>query len=376
MKIDEIELFHLQLPLTTPLQTACGSWDRLETVYVCMRSGDVAGWGEATAGNGPLWHAESAAGIFLVLRNWLAPAVVGRHVEGGAELRELFAPFRGNQFAKAALDTAFWDLHARSLGKPLPELLGGTRQAVEVGTGFDQMDSIDQLIEQVATAFKAGYCRVELKLRPGWDVQMLNFVRQEFPVETIHADVEGGMRLENMELLYRMDDFSLAMVEQPLPAEDLVGMAMVQEGVRTPLALDEAIVSPHHAELAIELKSGRFINLKIGRTGGITPALEIRDLCRQGQIECYAGSDLQSALGLRFSMALASLAECTYPADYWTTEQVFAEQPVPPIEAVRHEDEQTLQVPMWSEPGIGVVPDRKVLEKLTIEHVRVAGGNC
>ncbi len=370
MKIDEIEIFHLALPLTAPQRTPCGTSDRLETIYVRLQSGDNEGWGEATPGNAPLVHGESAASVFLCLRNWLAPAIAGKSVESGTQLHEYLAPFRGNRFAKAALDTAWWDLHARGLGKPLAELLGGTRQAVDLGVAFDQMDSVDELIEQVGGAFESGFSRVELKLRPGWDVQVLNFVRQEFPVQTIHVDIEGAMRLENMELLYRMDDFSLAMVEQPLPGEDLVGMAMVQEGIRTPVGLDEAIVSPHHAELAIELRSGRFLNMKVGRTGGITPLLEIRDMCRQGEIQCFAGSELQSALGMRFAMAVASLPECTYPADFVATDRHLAEQPVPPLEAVRQGEDHTLQIPLWSEPGVGIVPDRQLLEKFAIDQAR------
>lgn len=375
MKIDEVEVFHVALPLVEPQQTPCGAWDRLETVYVRLRSGDCEGWGEATPGNAPLQHAESAAAVFLCVRDWLAPALVGRHAESGLQLHELLGRFRGNRFAKAALDTAWWDLHARRLGKPLAEVIGGTRQAVELGTAFDEMDSIDGLIEQVARAFQAGFSRVELKLRPGWDVQVLNFVRQEFPVQTMHVDIEGAMRLENMELLYRMDDFSLAMVEQPLPGEDLVGMAMVQEGIRTPLALDEAIVSPHHAELAIELKSGKFLNLKVGRTGGITPLLVIRDMCRQGEMQCFVGSDPQSALGMRFSMAVASLPECTYPADFVATDRLFAEQPVPPLETARRDEDRAIQVPLWTEPGVGVTPDRPLIEKLSLARARLVGSS-
>jgi O-succinylbenzoate synthase len=359
------------LPLCRPQPTPAGPADSLETVLVRMQSGEAVGWGEASPGNAPSAGPEWAAGVFGCVRDWLAPAVVGREVESGSALQERLASFRGNQFAKAALDTAWWDLSARLAGKPLHQLLGGQREGIEVGTGFDQMESIDEFFAAIAGAFESGFARVELKLRPGWDINMLNAVRHEFPTQTIHADVEGALSLGHMEILCRMDDFMLAMVEQPLPADDLVGHAMVQDTIRTPVCLDESITTLEQADMAIELKSGRFINIKPGRVGGLTPAVGIHDACQKAGIPCWLGAMPQTALGFRAGVALAAKANFTYPADFIASdgllEQDLAEQPLP----VRDETDAVLRIPLWSEPGIGAVPNPDLLEKSCLARAKV-----
>ncbi len=372
MQIDAVEVFHVGLPLRRPQPTPAGPADRLQTVLVRMQSGGAAGWGEASPGNAPSAGAEWAAGVFACVRDWLAPAVVGRAFDSGQALQEGLAAFCGNQFAKAALDTAWWDLHARTRDAPLHRLLDGRREAIEVGVGFDQMETIDELLDAMTKAFEAGFARVELKLRPGWDVNMLNVVRQEFPIQTIHADIEGTMRLENMELLCRMDDFSLAMIEQPLPADDLVGHAMVQETVRTPICLDEAVTTPEQADMAIELQSCKFINVKPGRVGGLSPAVAIHDACHHGCIPCWVGAMPQTAVGVRVGLALAAKANFTYPADYAPPEELFeqdlGEVPLP----VRDGREGVLRVPLWSESGIGIDPDPRLLDKLCLARAKIS----
>jgi O-succinylbenzoate synthase len=363
MQIDAIEVFHVALPLRRTMELPSGPTHTLETVLVRLESGGVSGWGEASPGNAPLTGAEWAGGVFACVRDWLAPALAGRMVESGAALQDRLARFHGNRFAKAALDTAWWDLHARLAGKPLHEVLGARREAVEVGVGFDRMDSIDELFKAVGRAFDAGYARVELKIRPGWDIQMINLVRREFPVQTIHVDIEGGMRLDHMELLCRLDDFMLAMVEQPLPADDLVGHAMVQEAVRTPVCLDEAITTPDQADMALELHSAKYVNVKPGRVGGLTPAIAIHDACHHDCTPCWVGAMPQSAVGARIGLALAAKENFTYPADYIPLGEPLAEDLAEPAAAARTGDEGTLRVPLWSEPGIGIEPDRERLER-------------
>lgn len=369
MQIDAIEAFHVALPLRRALTTPKGPADKLQTVIVRIESGGTAGWGEASPGNAPSAGAEWAAGVFGCVRDWLAPALVGQVVDSGDALQERLAPFQGNRFAKAALDMAWWDLNAHLTGKPLHQLLGGEREAIDLGVGFDQMESIDEFFAAIAGAFEAGYARVELKMRPGWDVQMLNAVRHEFPTETIHVDVEGGLRLDHMEILCRLDDFMLAMVEQPLPADDLVGHAMVQDTIRTPICLDESIATPEQADMAIELKSGKYVNVKPGRVGGLTPAVAIHDACHDGCMPCWVGAMPQTGIGARAGLALAAKANFSYPADFFPAEELFEQDPTPPVVAVR-EAEGPLRVPLWSEPGIGVEPDRELLDKLCLDRAK------
>jgi O-succinylbenzoate synthase len=372
MHIHAIDVFHIALPLRKPRPTPCGPQNALETVVVRMSGNGVSGWGEASPGNAPLGGPEWASGVFLCVRDWLAPRLVGSEIHSGQELQERLAPLRGNPYAKAALDTAWWDLQARAQGQPLHQLLGKAREAVEVGTSFDRMETIDELLEAMGRAFEAGYSRVELKFRPGWDVHMLNIVRQEFPSQRVHIDVEGDLRLDHMEMLCRLDDFMLAMIEQPLPPDDLVGHAMVQETIRTPLCLDESITSQQQADMALELHSAKYINLKPGRVGGLTPAVAIHNACHDQCVPCWVGATLQSAIGARIGLALAAKANCTYPADYHVSQEVLEIDLAEPPAAVRDPGDSVLRVPLWSEPGIGVEPDPGLLEKHCLAKARLS----
>lgn len=371
MHVDSIDLFHVAIPLRTPQATPAGPADRLQTVLLRMQSGEASGWGEASPGNGPWMASEWTAGVFHCLRDWLAPAILGKDLESGAAIQEQLACFRGNVHAKAALDTAWWDLESRLRGEPLHRLLGGKRDAIEVGVGFDRMETIDELLAAMGKALEAGHSRIELKFRPGWDLSMLNHVRHEFPTQTVHIDCEAGLRLEHMEILLRLDDFSLAMVEQPLPADDLVGHAMVQESIRTPICLDESIATLDQVSMALELHSGRFVNVKYGRVGGLTPAIAIHDACHEGCIPCWVAAVPQSAIGARFGYALAAKENFTYPADYLDSSGLFAEDLAEPAVAVRDTSDGKLRIPLWSQPGIGVEPDLDRLERFCLARAKL-----
>jgi o-succinylbenzoate synthase len=369
MHIDSIELFRLSIPLTFPLRTPPATIEKLETVLVRVESEGLSGWGEASPGNSPVFTEEWAAGAFAVLRDWLAPAVAGQNVDSGDELQRLLSRYRGNRFAKAGLDFAWWDLEARRQGQPLAKLLGGELEAVEVGPTFDQMETIDELLSAMARCEAAGFQRVGLKFRPGWDVQMVNFVRQEFPILPIHIDCEAGLRLEHMEMLCRLDDFSLSMIEQPLPADDLVGHAMVQETVRTPICLDESVNTPEQADMALELHSGKWLKIDPGRVGGLTPAKAIADKCRESSIPCWVGMPLVSAVGQRHYLALASKPNFTYPADYFPGNVLagdLAERLEPEMDA-----EGKQKIVLGVDPGIGMEPGTGLLQQYTVESVKL-----
>jgi O-succinylbenzoate synthase len=366
MQIDSIEIFHVILPWKSPHDMAGRPSLGLETVLARINGGGISGWGEASPGNAPLASGEWAAGVFCCLRDWLAPAALA----ATTTLDEQLDSFRGNRFAKAALDTAWWDLTARSQNRPLHELLGGCRSSVEVGPTFDQMESIEQLLGKIGQAVDEGYARVKLKFRPGWDVEMLRVVRQEFPALTTHIDCEGSLGLQHMTILSRLDDFFLAMIEQPLPADDLVGHAMVQDSIRTPICLDESVTTPAQAEMALELHSCKSINLKPGRVGGLTAAVAIHDACHEQGISCWVGAMPQSAIGARLGLALAAKANCTYPADRFPSEDMLAADLADPLPPARDAD-GVRRVPLWSGPGIGVEPDMGLLKKFCLQHVKI-----
>ena len=375
MDINSIELFHLALPLRTPPAGNDPRFDKLETVLVRADGEGKSGWGEAAPGVGPVYGGQWAGGAFLCLKQWLAPAIVGKTIYEADEIQNCFEMFQGNQFAKGAIDAAWWDLRARIDGAPLAEALGGARDVVEVGTCIDRMESVEDFLDSIGRAFETGYARVELKIRPGWDLQMLSAVREQYPTQRIHAGIDGGMQLDHMEILCRIDDFNMEMIEQPLAAFDLVGHAMVQETVRTPVCLGESICSLEQAELALELEACRFINIMPGRVGGLTAARKIHAACREANVGCWVGSRPQTAIGTRAALALAAKENFTYPADFIPGNELLEEDVADPLEITvdggGQNEETTGLVKLWAEAGIGIEPDMEVIEKYCIDRAKI-----
>jgi len=365
MRIESIDLYHVALPLRD------ASGGRLETVLAALHSGGATGWGEAPTGAGPIRGAEWAAGALGLLHDWFAPAVVGQDVASAEDMAKLLARFRGNPSAKAALDMAWWDLSARLQNRPLFELLGAARDAVEVGPTFDQMDSIDAFLERIGAAVAAGFDRIKVKFRPGWDIRVVDLVRKECPTQSLHVDCEGGLHLGHMDMLYRLEDFMLSMIEQPLAADDLVGHAMVQESLRTPVGLDESVASTAQAEMALELQSCKYVNLKPDRVGGLTAAVAIHDLCHERCVPCFVGAVPQSAVGGRIAFALAAKDNCTYPSDYFAGDQILAEDLAEPLLPARDPADGRQRVRLDAAPGIGIEPVPALLEKFCIAQATV-----
>ncbi len=368
MKIDRIELFHVAMPLISPWRTAYGEDADIHSVLCRMSSGSVDAWGETSSLAAPCYSPEWAGGVFAVTREWLAPALVGQEIASGADLQSRLSLFKGNEFAKAALDTAWWNLHSRMTGRPLHELLGATRNEVPVGADFGVTDRIDDLLESIGEAVAAGFPRIKLKFRPGWDIAMLAAVRERFPRQTIHIDCNSGYRLKDVPLFREIDRFELAMIEQPLQYDDVVDHAALQKEIRTPVCLDESIRNVRNVEQAIALGSCRYVNVKPGRVGGLTNAVAIHDRCRAAGIPCWVGGMLESAAGAAVCVALAMLDNFTYPADIFPSSRFYREDLAdPPIELVRLPD---------GTPGVRALevqpePNAGRLMKCTVERAVV-----
>jgi O-succinylbenzoate synthase len=380
MQIDAVDIYHLVVPLKQPWRTAYGEDAAVETVLVEMHSGGESAWGESSPLAAPCYSPDWAGGVFAVLEQWMAPAVVGSAIGSGEELQARLAHFKGNTFAKAALDTAWWVLEAQRQGRPLDRLVNDASEApppdtgpveVVVGADFGVMDSIDELLEQVGQAFAAGFARVKLKFRPGWDITMLRAVREQFPAEEIHVDCNAAYRMDALDTLCRLDDFHLAMVEQPLAYDDLVDHARLQAALNTPVCLDESIRSVEAAEMAIEIGACRYINIKPGRVGGITPAVAIHDLCHEAGIGCWVGGMLETAIGARICLALATLGGLTYPADVFPSARFFADDPGDAILETHLGDDGLMKIATLDAPGLGCRPVPELLERFTKAKARV-----
>lgn len=365
MKIDRIELFHVEMPLIYPWRTAYGEDAAIHAVMCRLSSGSVDAWGESSPLASPCYSAEWGGGAFAVAREWLAPTLLGREIESGEALQQLLGHFKGNQFAKAAFDNAWWALESKLSNTPLHRLLGARRDTVAIGADFGVMDSIDQLLAAVGEAVDTGFPRVKLKFRPGWDIEMLAAVRRQHPQETFHIDCNSGYRKSDLKLFQQIDQFHLAMIEQPLPHDDLVDHAFLQKTIATPVCLDESLTSPRRAEQAMELQACGFANIKPGRVGGLTNAVAIHDICARSGIPCWVGGMLESATGSAHCIALAMLDNFTYPADIFPTARFYREDmSTPPVEL---EQDET-GTPTVRAFEVLPEPDPQRLKALTVQH--------
>jgi o-succinylbenzoate synthase len=364
VKINKIEIFRVSMPLIYPFRTAFGNDEAIESVLVCLSSGELNGWGESACWKYPAYSPEYAAGQFLISRDLITPLLLGQEIASGGDLQKRLVVIKGNQFAKAAFDLAWWDLYAKSLGKPLWRLLGGQNPLVEAGADFGIMETIDLLLETIQGAVTAGYQRVKLKYRPGWELEMVAAVRQNFPDLTIHVDCNSAYTLDDLPMFKKLDRYHLAMIEQPLMYDDLIDHAALQTHLETPICLDESITSPEKARKAIQIKACRWVNIKPGRVGGITNALTIHNLCQEAGIPCWIGGMLESAVGAAHCIALATLPNIHYPSDIFPTSRFYVEDLGQP--AIEHSEPGKFCASDQS--GIGVIPNPLQLEKMGLEQ--------
>ena len=341
MKINRIDLYHVAMPLISPLRAAYGEDAAIHAVLCRMTSGSVSGWGESSPLAAPCYSPEWGGGIFAVCRDWLAPALLSQDVTSGDDLQRRLGHFKGNPFAKAVLDTAWWNLQSRIENKPLHLLLGDfagctPREEVAVGADFGVLDTIEELLPCIDGAVEQRFPRIKLKFRPGWDLPMLRAVRAKHPTHPIHIDCNSGYRLTDLPLFREVDELNLAMIEQPLQHDDLVDHAELQRSIRTPVCLDESLVTLRNAQQAIALGSCRYANIKPGRVGGLTNAVKIHNEFAKANIPCWVGGMLESAAGAASCVSLAMLPNFTYPADIFPSSRFYHEDlSDPPLELIR-----------------------------------------
>jgi O-succinylbenzoate synthase len=350
MHVDEIEIRHLELPLVHPFETSFGREEVRQTIVVAVRSQGLTGWGEAATSAGPWYEYETVDTCWHVLRDFLAPLVKGQEVATPEDAARLMAPVRGHHLAKMGLEAAVWDLLGQSQGQSIADMLGGSRDRVAVGVSIGVQDSVPALLDRIADFWAQGYRRVKIKIRPGWDVEVVRQVRERFPDVPLMADANSAYSLADAGRLVALDDFDLTMIEQPLAYDDLVDHAELQRRLRTPLCLDESVPSLAAARAALALGSGRIINIKPGRVGGLTVARAIHDLCYAQGVPVWCGGMLETGIGRAHNVALASLPGFILPGDISASDRYFHQDIVEPAFVLN--DDGTMSVP--NAPGLGV----------------------
>ena len=369
MQIKSIELIEINLPLVHFFETSFGRTYERRIILVRVEDADGAeGWGEVTCGEVPGYSDEWTDSAWVTAEKILAPMVVGKEVENAAGIWDLMRQARGHRMAKSGIETACWELEAKKLGVPLWRHLGGVNQTIECGVSIGIQDSIEQLIEKIQVEVAAGYKRIKIKIAPHWDHDIIKAVRKEFPDILLMGDANSAYTLADIDKLKSLDEFDLMMLEQPLGFDDIIDHAKLQREIKTPICLDEPIKSPDDARKAIELHSGKIINLKNGRVGGHAQSKQIEEICRTANIPVWCGGMLESGIGRAHNIAISTLKGYTMPGDVSASKRYWHEDIIDP--AVEVSPEGTITAPEG--PGIGFEINRNRIGKLAVRTSRVA----
>ena len=366
MRIDRVALRMVPLRLRERWEVSSGARQDRIVILVAIHAEGEVGWGECVAAEDPSYSSETTETAWHVLEDFLLPAVVGLEVGHPPEILRPLAWVRGHRMAKAALEMAAWDLHARLRGEPLPIALGAQPRPVPVGVSVGLQPSDEMLLSKVSEYVAEGYRRIKIKIKPGRDLGMLAKVREGFPDVPLMADANSAYTLEDTDLLKALDGLDLMMVEQPLGHDDLRDHARLQEQLETPICLDESIRSVRDAEVALELGACRVINLKPGRVGGLANAIAIHDLCVSRSVPLWCGGMLESGVGRAHNVSLASLPGFVLPGDISASRRYWERDIVSPeFELV----DGTLSLPGGA--GIAVRPEVERIEKLTVRRAEL-----
>jgi O-succinylbenzoate synthase len=367
LTIDAVHLREINMPLAFPFETSFGLTTTRRILLVEVESDGLTAWGECVAGEHPYYSEESIDTAWIVTESELAPRLAGHEVVGGGGVPELFRQVRGNRMAKAALENAVWDLEAQKKKMPLAELLGGVRSEIPCGVSIGIQPSPAALMEKIAEAVEAGYQRVKLKCKPGWDSKIFEQVRATWPDIRLSCDANSAYRVRDIERIVEWDQFDLMMIEQPLWYDDFYFHSMLQKRLDTPICLDESIRNRRDALAAIDMESCRIINVKVGRVGGFSEAIAVHNATAERGIPVWCGGMLETGIGRAHNIALSSLANFSLPGDVSASKRYWVEDIIEPEVTVSSEGE--IAVPKGIGSGYAVRRDR--IEALTVRRQTV-----
>ncbi len=364
-QIERIVLRQIRMPLVHFFETSFSRTYARDIVLVEVVSDGLSGWGEVTAGENPFYNEEWTASIWPLLVNCAAPRVLHHPLASATEIFGRTAHIRGHFMARGGLEAAVWDLEARRAGIPLARHIGGgARTEIACGVSIGIHDSVEQLLNTIETEVNAGYQRIKIKIKPGWDIAVIREVRRVFPNIRLMADANSAYTLADAGRLKQLDEFNLMMIEQPLEHDDIIDHATLQKQLATPLCLDECIRTARHAEQAIAMHACGIINIKLGRVGGFREARRIHDIAQSNGIPVWCGGMLESGIGRAHNIALSTLPNFVLPGDvsaskrYWTRDII-----VPPVEV---SSQGTIAVP--TAPGFGYHIDFDYLKSVTVRE--------
>ena len=367
MRIDGIVLRELHLPLVRPFETSFGVTTERRILLAEVRSEGLTGWGECTAGEHPYFSDESTDTAWQVMVNELGPVLVAESPEHGGDCPRIFHRVRGNPMAKAALENAIWDLEAQREGLPISILLGGVREKIACGVSLGIQKSIPDLLDIIERELAAGYQRIKLKCKPGWDVAVFEKVRNRWPGIMLSCDANSAYKLRDTDHLVSFDQFDLLMIEQPLWHDDFYYHSMLQRRLNTSICLDESIRNRRDALAAIAMESCRIINIKLGRVGGFSEAIAVHNAAQERGIPVWCGGMLEAGIGRSHNIALSSLENFSLPGDVSASKRYWRDDIVEPEITVSPAGEITIP----DTPGRGYEVKTDLIERLTVRKEEI-----
>ena len=352
--------------MNTSFTTSFGTITEKPTVIVRAETSDgIIGWGESAALPFPFYKPETTDICLLVLEKYVAPLVLGKEFNSIDGLMKLMSSIKKNNFAKTGLETAVWMILSLQQKQPLAKLLGGTRTKIAVGESLGIKKTVKQTLEEVALRLSQGFVRIKLKIQPGWDLKLVEAVRQKFGYIDLMVDANSAYTLKDVKALAELDRFNLTMIEQPLADDDIVDHSVLAKLIKTPICLDESILSAEDARRAIYLQACKIINIKPGRVGGLLESIKIHDLCANHGIGVWCGGMLETGIGRAYNIALSSLPNFRYPADMSPVSFFYKDDLVAKSFAV--DKEGNIEVPKI--PGLGFVVDENKIKKYTVAKI-------
>ena len=362
IKIERLEIREINLPLVHFFETSFGRIERRRILLTKVFCDGAVGYGECTTGEAPLFSHETIDTAWIIIKGILSPIAIGRNWTSPSEIGQWFKPIRGHQMARASVENACWDLTARVKNIPLYELLGGTLKEIPCGVSIGIQDTPQQLLEKIRTEVEAGYRRIKIKIKPGWDFDIIKQIRQRYPDILLSADANSAYTLADINLLKSFDKFNLLMIEQPLGYDDIVDHSRLQKQISTAICLDEPITSLDKARKAIEMKSCRIINIKLGRVSGFSEAVKIHNYCYEHNIPVWCGGMLECGIGRSHNIALSTLPGFSLPGDVSASKRYYEEDIIKPPVTVN--EDGFISVPQV--PGTGYEPKEDYIERITV----------
>lgn len=364
IRIDAIHMREINMPLAYPFETSFGLTTGRRILLVEIEAEGLTAWGECVAGEHPYFSDEMVDTAWIISETELIPRLLETPLEGGGSVPDVLKQVRGHRMAKAALESAVWDLESQMERVPLAQLLGGTREVIPCGVSIGIQPTPEKLMEKIETELAAGYQRIKLKCKPGWDNAIFEMVRKRWPEILLSCDANSAYRMKDFDHIASWDEFNLLMAEQPLWYDDFYFHSMLQKQINTAICLDESIRNRRDALAAIDMGSCQIINIKVGRVGGFSEAIAVHNVAAERGIPVWCGGMLETGIGRAHNIALSSLPNFKLPGDVSASKRYWAQDIIEPEVTVS--DKGEIVVPKTPGSGYTVLPER--IEALTVRR--------